>query len=325
MVVSRALLSGGTFSTPSPGDRTQGPESTLADQRETNACAWSSSGGERWLPAPWTHQLNRASPPSLRSWQALLPFLQWLSRTHGGVAHGWECAQSTLGAGEAVTAPSELRATPGQVPASTGPLSVRAPGSILPLTPGSESAGRSPGGGRGGSASLPPPSSGRGGPGTGARSHPRTPGAQSHAHPATEPRSPASTHAPPAPVTRVAARTAPDSPARSWGRVSGWQVSPSETGFLGAPRCPTFLPRFGLPLPLPPLSVLLAAASAPPPGLRHSARGPRRWEALEAREAGTASALRWRAAPPLPAAPVPERGAFLIGRSHPPGEGSSQP
>ena len=179
--------------------------------------------------------------------------------------------------------------------------------------------------GRGGSASLPPPSSGRGGPWTGARSHPRTPGAQSHAHPATEPRSPASTHAPPAPVTRVAARTAPDSPARSWGRVSGWQVSPSETGFLGAPRCPTFLPRFGLPLPLPPLSVLLAAASAPPPGLRHSAWGPRRWDALEAREAGTAFALRWRAAPPLPAAPVPERGTFLIGRSHPPGEGSSQP
>lgn len=106
--------------------------------------------------------------------------------------------------------------------------------------------------------------------------------------------------------------------------MSEWQVSPSETGFLGASRCPTFLPGFRLLLPLPllPLSVLLAAASAPPPGLRHSARGPKRWDAREAR---TASALRWRAAPPLPAAPVPERGAFLIGRSHPPGEGSSQP
>lgn len=103
-----ALLAGGTFSTPSPGDRTQGPESTPADQRETIACAWSSSGGELWLPAPWTRQLNRASPPSLRSWQALLPLLQWLSRTHGGVAHGWKCAQSTLGAGESVTAPSAL-------------------------------------------------------------------------------------------------------------------------------------------------------------------------------------------------------------------------
>lgn len=71
-----------------------------------------------------------------------------------------------------------------------------------------------------------------------------------------------------------AARCTPDSPARRLGRVSGRQVSPSEMGFLGAPRCPTFLPRIRLPLPLPSLSVLLAAAAAPPPGLRHAARGP---------------------------------------------------
>lgn len=101
-----------------------------------------------------------------------------------------------------------------------------------------------------------------------------------------------------------AARCAPDSPARRLGRVSGQQVSLSETGFLGAPRCPTFLPGIRLPLPLPPLSVLLATAAAPPPGLRHAARvlgGGKPW------------ALRCSAAPPPLAAPVPERGAFLIG------------
>lgn len=32
----------------------------------------------------------------LKSWQAQLLLLQWLSRTPGGVAHGWELALSTL-------------------------------------------------------------------------------------------------------------------------------------------------------------------------------------------------------------------------------------
>lgn len=101
-----------------------------------------------------------------------------------------------------------------------------------------------------------------------------------------------------------AARRAPDSPARRLGRVNRWQVSLSETGFLGAPRCPTFFPGIRLSLPLSSLSVFLAATAAPPPGLRHAAPGPRRRDAL-----GSPCC----AAPPPPAAPVPERGAFLIG------------
>lgn len=82
--------------------------------------------------------------------------------------------------------------------------------------------------------------------------------------------------------------------------MSEWQVSPSETGFLGASRCPTFLPGFRLLLPLPllPLSVLLAAASAPPPGLRHSARGPKRWDARLGRPRLSAGALRPRCLQP---------------------------
>lgn len=95
-----------------------------------------------------------------------------------------------------------------------------------------------------------------------------------------------------------AARCAPDSPAQRLGRVSGRQVSLSETGFLGAPRCPTFFPGIRLSLPLSSLSVFLAAAAAPPPGLRHAAPGPRRRDAL-------GSPLLRCAAPPPPAAPVP--------------------
>lgn len=88
-------------------------------------------------------------------------------------------------------------------------------------------------------------------------------------------------------------------------------VSGGGTGFSqrGARRCPTFLPEFRFPFPLLPLSVLLATASAPPSGLRHSALGV---PGMDAR--------RWRQGRPQlcgdPAACSPSagaRGAFLIG------------
>lgn len=141
-------------------------------------------------------------------------------------------------------------------------------------------------------------------PGRYSRGHRRTPGAHPSPTLPRRPARPARKHTRPGCCHPGAARCAPDSPARRLGRVSGRQVSPSETGFLGAPRCPTFLPGIRLPLPLPSLSVLLAAPAAPPPGLRHAARGP----GAEGRPRLSAAA-----APPPPAAPVPERGAFLIG------------
>lgn len=113
-----------------------------------------------------------------------------------------------------------------------------------------------------------------------------------------------------------AARCAPDSPAQRLGRVSGRQVSLSEMGFLGAPRCPTFFPGIRLSLPLSSLSVFLAATAAPPPGLRHAAPGPRRRDALGS------PLLRC-----TPAACSPSAGARRLSyrRSHPPGEGSGEP
>lgn len=99
--------------------------------------------------------------------------------------------------------------------------------------------------------------------------------------------------------------------------MSRRQVSPRKTRFL---RCPTFLPRLGLPLrlrlplPLPSLSVLLAAALAPLPGLRHSAPALGRRDGREVQEArGRPWLSGAKLRPPPPAAPVPERGACLIG------------
>lgn len=114
--------------------------------------------------------------------------------------------------------------------------------------------------------------------------------------------------------------TAPDSPVQrgaEGGQVSRQQVSPSKTRVL---RCPTFLPRVGLPLrlwlplPLPPLSVLLAAALAPLSGLRHSAPALGRWDSREVQKAQERPLLSGaKLRPPPPAAPVPERCACLIG------------
>lgn len=113
-----------------------------------------------------------------------------------------------------------------------------------------------------------------------------------------------------------AARCAPDSPLRRLGRVSGRQVSLSETGFLGAPRCPTFFSGIRLSLPLSSLSVFLAAAAAPLPGLRHAAPGPRRRDAL--------GSPRLRCAPAA-CSPSARARRLSYRRSHPPGEGSGEP
>lgn len=118
-----------------------------------------------------------------------------------------------------------------------------------------------------------------------------------------------------------AAHTVPDSPAQRRGRVSRRQVSPCEKGFMCAPRYPTFLLRVGLPLPLPPLWVLLAAASTLLPGLRHSARGSQQWDGCKAgrleRPPLSRAELRPRCLQPqCPSARLSYR------RSHPPGEGS---
>lgn len=66
-------------------------------------------------PLPGAHRVDRASPPRLQSWQALLLLLQWQSGTHGGVAHGWECAQSTL-RGRRGSDSSRSAPPPGQAP-----------------------------------------------------------------------------------------------------------------------------------------------------------------------------------------------------------------
>lgn len=115
----------------------------------------------------------------------------------------------------------------------------------------------------------------RGGPGTGAHSHRR---ARARRLPCRPPRhgarlarslARAQTLAPLGVCHLCTARPVPASLAQRRGRVSRRQVPPCEKGFTGAPRSPTFLLRVGLPLPLPPLRVLLAAAAALPPGLRH--------------------------------------------------------
>lgn len=166
-------------------------------------------------------------------------------------------------------------------------------------------------------ALAPAPPWGRVARGRVARCHRGTPGVQSLAHPAAPTRSHADTHALGA-CHPGAAGSAPDSPERRRGRVSGRQVSPSETGFLGAPRCPTFLPGIGLPLPfpLPPLSLLLATAAAPLPGLRHFC--PR------------SQAVGWPRSPlprcaPAACSPSTRARRLSYRRSHPPGEGSGEP
>lgn len=125
-----------------PGHRPQGSKGSLLKARGPPRLMPGPFWGKyprRSHGSPWPQRLplNRASPQSLRSWQAPLPVLQWLSGTPGGVAHGWECAWSTLGGGRGSdssrSAPSQAR--PG--PASTGPFWVRDPRSIPPLTRGS--------------------------------------------------------------------------------------------------------------------------------------------------------------------------------------------
>lgn len=174
-------------------------------------------------------------------------------------------------------------------PASACPLSFRpCPGSIPPVVLDSSPAGRYPR-----AAPLSRPSAGTQRPGTGARRPRGSVRSPLPARPRAASRRHARPSSPSAPVTSAcaAARTAPDPPAqRGRGQVSGRQVSPSKTGFLGERRHPTFLRGVGLPLqlplPLPPLSVLLAAALAPLLGLRHSARALGRWDRREVQKAG---------------------------------------
>ena len=125
-----------------------------------------------------------------------------------------------------MTAPSALQ--PGQPPQR---LPVRGLSAIAP-SPTLLAAGFSPAGRPRKSRLFPAPSIKTRWPVDRRSQAPTGSGAQSLACLAAETR----LHAGRVPVTSAATRPVPDSPARRWGRVSGRQVSPRETGCLGAPR-----------------------------------------------------------------------------------------
>lgn len=190
-----------------PGDGIPGHKTVLLKTRERQMPGpWSSSGsnvGHKAL-APYSLELTspvRASPLSLQSWQALLPLLQWLRRTHGGVAHGWECSRSTLGGQRGSDSSLSTRSQARSGPLSTGPFSYLCPRLHPAAHSGLRICRRSPEWAQPLSTA---PWSGCSSQGTGTHRHPQTPRAQSHAHPATEPCSPASCHAPSVPVTWAA-------------------------------------------------------------------------------------------------------------------------
>lgn len=217
----------------------------------------------------------------------------------GGSAPGAHSA-----AAEAVTAPGALRARPGPAPRLPVRFGSVTPGPSLPSL---------------GAPRLQARPRGR------ARTAPHGLGARSPTPP--RPRSPALPQAPTplrclSPGRRLARSRLSSADLGTRERGAGFSLG---NGLSGCAEVPYLSPQVRAPAPASSPLGASCLGLGPSSWTPTFCPGPRRWDAREAREAGAASALRRRAAPPQPAAPVPERGAFLIGRSHPPGEGSSQP
>lgn len=203
--------------------------------------------------------------------------LQWLSRTRGGVAHGWEQRRAHGEGGKAVTAPRALRgrARPGCACA----LAARRPGSVHPaararLLPALGSL----------QAALLSPPVGAQRPGTGAR--PRAGWVRAPSPTGRAPRSPAGTRAS-LPITRRL-RAQPRTQPRGAG--GGWPAAgfSRRRGACGRAEVPYLSPRARVPAPASSPLGSSCRGRGPSSGTPTCRWGPRWWAGREAREAGPA-------------------------------------